>query len=124
MILRVAAKPSMPGSWISIVITSGRSRCAAATASSPLRAVPITRTWGSAVSIPIRNSRTTAESSTISTLITGRLPGSKEPADHVQQVALVEAALHQVGVGPGGRAPRAIFARFQRCDQHDEIGRA
>src|SRR5467141_2420935 len=67
MIWAVACRPSMCGMLMSMVMTSGLSDSAMATASRPSLAWPTTCSWSSALKICSRTLRMKAESSTINT---------------------------------------------------------
>ena len=67
MMRRVASRPSMPGIWTSMVITSGCSRWASRMASAPLVASPTTSSPGSRPSREASSRLATSESSTTRT---------------------------------------------------------
>ena len=64
-----------------------------------------------------RYSRVTAESSAISTRI--MRPSTPEPVDDLEQVGLLEARLHDVGVGADLDPALLVLARLERADEHD-----
>ena len=114
MMRRVASKPSRRGMWMSMTTTSGRWAPAArkSSAACPSFTAPITRMPGSEFNSSTSSMRVTCESSATSTLILSayiflRL---REPAQRFQQIALIEIALHQVGVGADIDAPFAVLA--------------
>src|SRR5665647_629236 len=90
MIRRVASKPSSLGIWMSMVMTSG---CL----------------------------RATGESSTTRTLIMGNSACSRsyQSPDYFQQVALVEATFHDIGIGADVDPALAVLARLECRHQHD-----
>src|SRR6266568_3497018 len=108
---------------MSMVMTSGASRATAASASSPFLAVPTTVMAESALNTCSRKSRVLAESSTISTFIM-KTPVSSfrltlnKPFNHFQQVALIEAALDDVGVCPHLDTTLPVFPRIEGSNQH------
>src|SRR5688572_17428549 len=108
---------------MSIVMTSGRQRCTASRAASPAEAVAMTWMSGSARSICRRKSCTTGETSTIKSVIIGRSLAerldSDKPLHLFEEITLVEAALHQIGIGSDLDAAFTVRGRGERRHQYD-----
>src|SRR5688572_24927813 len=133
MMRRVASMPSIPGIIRSIMTRSGRSVAVISTASAPVDATPITRISGSELSSEVSTSRVTAESSTTRTrtgalfsvcvvasdmnILPGRAPD--EAPDRIEQLALVELALHHIGVSAHLESPAAVVDRVSGGDDND-----
>src|SRR5579885_913190 len=116
----------MTGMWMSIRITSGRSRSAWATASCPFRTVPTTWSPGSWLSRCTRYWVVTAESSatstrTISTSSRRRAAGgaSQQSPDELQQARLIEARLDDVRVRPEPESLFLVLPRLEGGHQDD-----
>src|SRR5581483_3395477 len=122
MISRVASKPSRFGIAMSMVTTSGRRRCVSSTASRPSRASATTSIAGSLASTAIRCARAVGETSATRTRIIVR---SEELRDRVEEAAVVEGALREVGVGAGLEPARLVGLALEPGQQHDrEIAEA
>src|SRR5688572_448137 len=133
MMRRVASMPSMPGIIRSIVTRSGRSVAVISTASAPVEATPMTRISGSELSNEVSTSRVTAESSTMRTrtgapfavcvvvsdmkILPGRAPD--EAPDRIEQLALIELALHHIGIGAYFESAAAVVNCVARGDNND-----
>src|ERR1043166_1630960 len=107
---------------MSMSTTSGLLLLRKSSAAWPSATAPTTRSCGSDSSRWTRNVRDTAESSATSTSILPSVmrpfTGSNQPAHGLEQVALIEAALDDVGVGADVDAALAVLSRFQPRHQH------
>src|SRR5216684_3350925 len=134
MIWAVACRPSMCGMLMSMVMTSGLSDSAMATASRPSLAWPTTCSWSSALKICSRTLRMKAESSTIKTrnfLLAGGAIGplrhrnnrmrrlrSYELFDRGEQLIFLDGLGQKSGSALFYGAV-AMFGAGSRCDHHD-----
>src|SRR6267378_1287310 len=89
----------------------------------PSKTAPITWICGSDSKRWTRNSRVTAESSTTSTLIFRSAIKNFvlylcQAADGFEQVALIEIAFNEIGIGANVDAAFPIFTRFQGGHQY------
>src|SRR5579863_6303779 len=117
MMNSVTASPLSTGSCISTVTTSGRCCRQSSMAVLPSPASPTTCICGSAESTSTRRLRTVSESSTTNTRIL-HMDSPHQLLDRLQEMALVEFALYDVGPGAGFLAAAPVFRRRQGGD-HD-----
>src|SRR5262249_780278 len=116
MIFSVASRPLIPGSRISIEITSGERRSRTWSASSAVSTAPATSTRGSRPIMGTSSPRTTRQSAPTSTRIF--FIASKNLANGRQQFVLLKLGLHNVGVRPQSETALAVFAAVER-GHHD-----